>query len=130
VLVVDDDGDARELIGTILERYGADAMTVPSVEEGMHALAEWQPHVVVTDIEMPLEDGYTFIRRIRALSPEAGGRVPAAALTAYASAADRMRVLAAGFNMHVAKPVQPAELAMIVASLAGKHVEQTPQTTE
>jgi CheY-like chemotaxis protein/two-component sensor histidine kinase len=119
VLVVDDDPDARELIGTILERYGADVAVVGSAEEGMMAIGKRTPHVVLTDIEMPHEDGYSLIRRIRALPPESGGRLPAAALTAYASPSDRMKVLAAGFNMHVAKPVQPAELAMIVATLAG-----------
>ena len=69
---------------------------------------------------MPAEDGYSFIRRIRALAPADGGETPAAALTAYASASDRMKVLGAGFNIHVAKPVQPAELATVVASLAGR----------
>jgi CheY-like chemotaxis protein len=93
----------------------------------MHALAQRAPHVIVTDIEMPHEDGYSFIRRIRSLPPDAGGKLPAAALTAYASASDRMKVLAAGFNMHVAKPVQPAELAMIVASLAGRPVAEASQ---
>ncbi len=123
VLVVDDDPDARELIGTILERYGAEVALGGSAQEGLSLLTKRSPHVVVTDIEMPQEDGYIFIRRIRALPAGNGGRIPAAALTAYASAADRMKVLAAGFNMHVPKPVQPAELAMIVASLAGKPVE-------
>jgi signal transduction histidine kinase/ActR/RegA family two-component response regulator len=128
VLVVEDDPDARELIGTILERYGADVAVAGSAEEGMHALTKRAPHVIVTDIEMPKEDGYSFIRRIRALPPEAGGKLPAAALTAYASASDRMKVLAAGFNMHVAKPVQPAELAMVVASLAGRQLDETVET--
>jgi signal transduction histidine kinase/ActR/RegA family two-component response regulator len=123
VLVVDDDPDARELVGTILERYGAEVALAASAQEGLNVLTKRVPHVVVTDIEMPQEDGYTFIRRIRSLPAGNGGRVPAAALTAYASVADRMKVLAAGFNMHVPKPVQPAELAMIVASLAGKSVE-------
>jgi signal transduction histidine kinase/ActR/RegA family two-component response regulator len=125
VLVVDDDPDARELIGTILERYGAEVAVAGSVAEGMRALTQRAPHVVVTDIEMPHEDGYTFIRQIRSLPPDSGGQVPAAALTAYASVSDRMKVLSAGFNMHVAKPVQPAELAMIVSSLAGRRVETT-----
>jgi signal transduction histidine kinase len=118
VLVVDDDQDARELIGMILDRYGADVVVAASAEEAMTSLLDRLPHVVLTDIEMPHEDGYTFIRRVRALPPESGGRLPAAALTAYASAGDRMRVLAAGFNMHVAKPVQPAELATVIANLA------------
>jgi signal transduction histidine kinase/ActR/RegA family two-component response regulator len=129
VLVVEDDPDARELIGTILERYGADVAVAGSAEEGMHALANRAPHVIVTDIEMPKEDGYSFIRRIRSLPADAGGKLPAAALTAYASAADRMKVLAAGFNMHVAKPVQPAELAMVVASLAGRQLDESVETT-
>ena len=77
--------------------------------------------MIVSDIEMPDEDGYSLIRRIRALAPASGGDVPAAALTAYASPADRMKVLGAGFNIHIAKPVQPAELAVVVASLAGRH---------
>jgi signal transduction histidine kinase/CheY-like chemotaxis protein len=129
VLVVDDDADARELIGTILTQYGADVSVVASADEGMRALRSHLPDVVVTDIEMPQQDGYTFIRQIRGLSPQAGGRLPAAALTAYASASDRMKVLQAGFNMHVPKPVQPAELATIVASLAGQGVAQ-PEATE
>jgi signal transduction histidine kinase/CheY-like chemotaxis protein len=128
VLVVDDDPDARELIGTILERYGAAVALAASAEEGMQALTNGAPHVIITDIEMPQEDGYAFIRRVRALPPDAGGKLPAAALTAYASVADRMKVLAAGFNMHVAKPVQPAELAMVVASLAGRQAEATEAT--
>jgi signal transduction histidine kinase/ActR/RegA family two-component response regulator len=128
VLIVDDDPDARELIGTILERYGAKVAVAGSAEEGMQVLAIGVPHVIITDIEMPQEDGYAFIRRVRALPPDAGGKLPAAALTAYASVADRMKVLAAGFNMHVAKPVQPAELAMVVASLAGRQAEATEAT--
>jgi signal transduction histidine kinase/CheY-like chemotaxis protein len=129
VLVVDDERDARELVGAILTRYGADVVVASSAEEGMRALLKQLPQVVVTDIEMPQEDGYAFVRSIRALPPEAGGRLPAVALTAYAGVADRMKVLAAGFNMHVAKPVQPAELGMIVASLAGHAVPQ-PQAAE
>ena len=120
VLVVEDDTDARALIGTILERCGANVTLAGSAVEGFQAAADDRPDVIVSDIEMPVEDGYGFIRRIRALAPEAGGDVPAAALTAYASPADRMKVLGAGFNIHVAKPVQPAELAMVVASLAGR----------
>jgi hypothetical protein len=74
--------------------------------------------VLICDIEMPGEDGYQFIGRVRALSREGGGTVPAAALTAYAGTEDRMRALKAGFQMHIPKPVQPAELATVVASLA------------
>jgi len=120
VLVVEDDPDARELIQAILERCGADVTVKASAAEGFDAFTRQRPDVLVSDIEMPQEDGYSLIKRIRALAPDAGGDVPAAAVTAYASAADRVRVLGAGFNIHVAKPVQPAELATVVASLAGR----------
>jgi CheY-like chemotaxis protein len=120
VLVVEDEGDARDLIGIILQRCGADVTLTSSVPDAMTAFADRRPDVLVSDIEMPGEDGYSLIRRIRAMTPEDGADVPAAALTAYASPADRMKVLGAGFNIHVAKPVQPAELAIVVASLAAR----------
>ncbi len=120
VLVVEDDGDARELIGAILQRCGATVTLTASAEAGFGAATTNRPDVIVSDIEMPEEDGYALIRRIRALTPDEGGAVPVAALTAYAGASDRLKVLGAGFNVHVAKPVQPAELAMVVASLAGR----------
>ena len=78
------------------------------------------PDVILSDIEMPDEDGYTFIRRVRALSRAQGGEVPAAALTAYARTEDRMQALLSGFQLHLPKPVQPVELAAVVASLAGR----------
>jgi PAS domain S-box-containing protein len=120
VLIVEDDKDARELLTTILQRRNANVTVASSVEEGVAAFEARRPDVVVSDIEMPHEDGYSFIRRIRARSASEGGDVPAAALTAYASPSDRMKVLGAGFNIHVAKPVQPDELAMVVASLAAR----------
>jgi CheY-like chemotaxis protein len=92
-----------------------------SVSEALAAFERRHFDVMVSDIEMPDEDGYGLIRRIRALASDRGGEIPAAALTAYASPSDRMKVLGAGFNIHVAKPVQPAELATVVASLAGRH---------
>ncbi len=79
---------------------------------------EWRPHVLVADIGMPDVDGYEFIRRVRARNAQSGGDVPAAALTAYARIQDRLRVLSAGYQMHVPKPIQPAELVTVVASLA------------
>jgi PAS domain S-box-containing protein len=120
VLIVEDDNDARDLLTTILHRCNAQVTAVSSAADGMAAFTARRPDVVVSDIEMPEEDGYSLIRRIRSLDAEQGGNVPAAALTAYASPSDRMRVLGAGFNIHVAKPVQPAELAMVVASLVGR----------
>jgi signal transduction histidine kinase len=120
VLIVEDDRDARELLTAILERCGAEVTVTASVAEGIAAFTAARPGVIVSDIEMPEEDGYSFIRRVRALSAEQGGTVPAVALTAYASPADRMRVLGAGFNIHVTKPVEPSELALVVASLCGR----------
>jgi signal transduction histidine kinase/CheY-like chemotaxis protein len=123
VLVVEDDLDARELIGAILARCGARVTLTASAEDGYAAALAERPDVIISDIEMPHEDGYAFIRRVRALGPDRGGDVPAAALTAYASPADRMKALGAGFNIHLAKPVQPAELATVVASLTGRLAE-------
>jgi CheY-like chemotaxis protein len=120
VLAVDDEADARELIRRLLEECDADVRTASSASEAMAALESFRPDVIVSDIGMPEEDGYTMIRRIRALGAARGGRVPAVALTAYARSEDRMRALAAGFQMHVVKPVEPAELIMVVASLAGR----------
>src|SRR5262245_38334423 len=129
VLVVEDDGDARELIRTILDRCGAAVTTAPSASEGYEAFVREIHDVLISDIEMPEEDGYSLIRRIRTLPPEAGGDTPAAALTAYASAPDRMRVFGAGFNIHMAKPVQPAELATVVASLTGRRFEPAAEAS-
>jgi PAS domain S-box-containing protein len=120
VLVVEDDADARELLAQVLGRCGARVTAASSAADGFAAFQQSRPDVLISDIEMPEEDGYMFIRRVRALAPEAGRDVPAAAVTAYASPADRLRVLGAGYNMHVAKPVQPAELALVVARLAGR----------
>jgi len=119
VLVVDDDGDARDLIQYVLERCGARVRTAASAPEGLRVMLEWRPDVLLADVEMPIEDGYSFITRVRALAPEAGGATPAAALTGYAAAQDRIKALQAGFQFHVAKPVQPAELATVVATLKG-----------
>ncbi len=117
-LVVGDEKDARELISTILEQQGAKVTTVRSATEALETLALIQPDVIVSDIEMPNEDGYTLIKKIRELEPQEGGRTPAAALTAYARTEDRMRALLAGFQIHLPKPVEPAELIAVVANLA------------
>ena len=84
-------------------------------------LQQWRPDVLVSDIEMPGMDGYSLIRRIRALEPEQGGKTPAAALSAISRPEDRVRSMVAGFNIHVSKPIDPRELAATVASLAGRH---------
>jgi PAS domain S-box-containing protein len=120
VLVVDDEEDARELISTILEQRGAKVMTVPSAVAALEALPRLQPDVIISDIEMPHEDGYTLIKKIREFDAKDGGRTPAAALTAYARTEDRMRALLAGFQIHLPKPIEPAELIAVVANLAGR----------
>jgi signal transduction histidine kinase len=118
VLVVDDELDSREITAAALSRCGADVTSVSSAAEGLAALKRGRPHVLLSDIEMPGEDGYSLIRRIRDLTPDEGGATPAAAFTAYAGPEHRMKALAAGFQIHVPKPVQPAELAAVVSSLA------------
>ena len=120
VLVVDDEPDARGLIKRLLDECDGAVQTAGSAAQAMELIQSQPPDVLISDIGMPGEDGYTLIRRVRALGAERGGRVPALALTAYARSEDRMRAVAAGYQMHVAKPVEPAELVMMVASLAGK----------
>jgi PAS domain S-box-containing protein len=118
VLVVDDDADARDLLRSILAQSGASVRTASSVPEALKQLESRQPHVLVSDIGMPGEDGYSLIRQVRNLTHEKGGNVPALALTAFARSDDRRRAIGAGFHMHLAKPVEPAELVTVVASLA------------
>jgi len=119
VLAVDDEPHGRALITEVLRRCGAEVVAVSSAREALEVLQAWRPHVLLSDIGMPGMDGYMLIRRVRELSEEQGGRTPAAALTAYAGAEDRARSLASGYQLHVAKPVEPVELAAVVASLAG-----------
>ena len=120
VLVVDDDPDALDLIATILRRAEAEARLCSSPPEALAMLRSWKPHVLVSDIEMPGEDGYALIRKVRGLAGSDGGQIPAVALTAYGRPEDRVRSLSAGYSMHVAKPVDPVELGVIVANLAGR----------
>jgi PAS domain S-box-containing protein len=119
VLVVDDEPDARRLLTEVLGRCGAEVLSAASAGEALEMVQSWRPHVLVSDIGMPDGDGYELIRRVRELPEERGGSTPAAALTAYAGPADRERALSEGYQLHVAKPVEPAELAAVVASLAG-----------
>jgi signal transduction histidine kinase/ActR/RegA family two-component response regulator len=122
ILVVDDEADARDLLAIRLQQYGAEVITAPSAEAAMEALArqEPRPDVIVSDIAMPGEDGYSLIRRVRAMEPDQGGRVPAIALTAYSRTKDRVQALAAGFQIHMPKPVNAAELAHAIASITGR----------
>jgi len=118
VLVVDDDEDAREMLRAALNSYGAEVITTPGASQALDALASENIDVLVSDINMPEIDGYELIRRVRAMKPEQGGRIPAVALTAYARAEDRLRALQSGYQTHVPKPVEPAELEIVVATLA------------
>lgn len=120
VLVVDDEPDTREMLKLMIEQFDAEVQVCASSAEAIAALDQWKPNVLVSDIEMPGEDGYSFIRKIRALEPERGGTIAAVALTAYARTEDRMRSLAAGYQVHLAKPVTPIELALVIANLAGR----------
>ncbi|MEG4271340.1 MULTISPECIES: ATP-binding protein [unclassified Microcoleus] len=123
ILVVEDEADALELLSTILEKYGADVMAVASVREALSIIetaTDRSPDVLVSDIGMPDEDGYSLIRKLRQLEAQRGGRLPAIALTAYARNDDRQQALLAGFQMHLTKPVDAAELVAVVASLTGR----------
>jgi CheY-like chemotaxis protein len=123
VLIVDDEADMREVIATVLKKCGAEVTAVASAREAHEAIAGDEsgrrPDVLLCDIGMPGEDGYTLLRQVRALEAEKG-RIPAAALTAYAREEERMQALLAGFQLHVPKPVNPAELVAVVANLAGR----------
>jgi CheY-like chemotaxis protein len=117
VLVVDDEFDARALVTTMLERSGAQVLAVSSTREALDSMEKWKPDVLIADIGMPVEDGYSLIRKVRALPSDRGGQTPALALTAYARTEDRIRALSEGYQMHLAKPVDRLELATIVGSL-------------
>jgi signal transduction histidine kinase/ActR/RegA family two-component response regulator len=125
VLVVDDEEDARVLMQTTLSQYGAAVMTASNVPEALAAFDAAPPHVVVSDIGMPNEDGYSLIRQLRARTGHNGGRVPAIAVTAYASSGDQSASEAAGYQAHVAKPFEPADVARLVARLASRQT-RTP----
>jgi signal transduction histidine kinase len=120
VLAVDDDRDSLELITAIVAGADGEIRTCASAAEGFRVFREWRPDILLSDIEMPDEDGYTFIRKVRGLDVSEAGKTPAVALTAYGRAEDRLRTLSAGYNMHLPKPVDPAELTTIIASLAGR----------
>jgi CheY-like chemotaxis protein len=120
VLMVDDEIDTRKLLQRLLEDHGAQVAAAASGEEAFNLLLIERFDVLVSDIGMPGEDGYAFLRRVRGLAPESHGDIPAIALTAYARAEDRVRAIRTGFQMHLAKPVEPVELLAMVASLAGR----------
>src|SRR5687768_8664713 len=120
VLLVDDEEEAREIISTVIGRTGAEVKTCISASEALIFLTEWRPDVILSDIAMPEEDGYTFIGKVRSLPRDKGGETPAAALSAYARDEDRLQALAAGYQMHIAKPIGASQLVTMVAKLAGR----------
>jgi CheY-like chemotaxis protein len=117
ILVVDDSADGRVLTSLVLTQAGASVKAVASVREALRILEVERPDVLVSDIGLPDEDGYVLIREIRRYEAEHGGFLPAVALTGYARAEDRARILAAGFQAHVPKPVEPVELAAAIATI-------------
>ena len=126
ILVVDDEADARDMLRTLLQQFGAEVMTAASVREALDLLSPWKPDVLVSDIGMPEDDGYSFIKKVRALSPEQGGIVPAIALTGYARIEERTRALTEGYQLFVPKPVEVSELATLIASLIGRMEKSVP----
>ena len=118
VLVVDDNSDTREILRLMLNQYGAEVRAAASTAEALGAFFEWKPNVLISDLGMPDEDGFALIRKVRALAPEEGGNIPAAALTAYVRAEERLQAISAGYQTHIAKPVDPTILAAIVSGLA------------
>jgi CheY-like chemotaxis protein len=119
VLLVDDDLDSRETLTMLLELSGASVTAVGSARDARQTLGQTTPDVLLSDLSMPGEDGYALIGKVRALPSDCGGRVPAAAVTARTSAEDRHRVLVAGFQVHVPRPLYAMTLATVVACLSG-----------
>ena len=120
VLIVDDEPDARVIISRLIEQTGAEVYACENAREALEMLERLRPDVLMSDIAMPGEDGYSLINRVRSLPPERGGHTPAAALTAYAREDDRAKALAAGYQTHIAKPVSPSQLVATIADLAGR----------
>lgn len=120
ILVVDDEADMRELVVAILTQSGAEVKVVASAVEALLALDDFKADILVSDIGMPQIDGYMLMRQVRNRSPEQGGQIPAIALTAYAGEINQQQALAAGFQQHISKPVDPEELVQAIALLVGK----------
>jgi PAS domain S-box-containing protein len=120
VLLVDDEADSREMLNLMLAACGAEVVSAESAVEAFELIQTEKFDIMLSDIGMPEEDGFSLIARIRKLPVERGGHIPALALTAYARAEDRIRALRSGFQMHIAKPVEPSELIVVVANLAGR----------
>jgi signal transduction histidine kinase/DNA-binding response OmpR family regulator len=122
ILVVDDELDSRELITAILTRCGSEVRCSESAAEAIQAFREWKPDLLVSDIGMPNEDGYSLIQKVRKMRSKWAREIPAVALTAYATVEDRTRALDAGFQVHLAKPIEPEALVRSIASAAGRKI--------
>ncbi len=120
VLLVEDDDDSRKLLGTMLKRYGARVTSTKSAKEALSVFDGELPDVLISDIGMPDQDGYEFIRKLRSAPPDKGGLTPAIALTGYASRKDRERALTAGYQQHMAKPIEQADMIAAIAALVGR----------
>jgi signal transduction histidine kinase/DNA-binding response OmpR family regulator len=123
ILIVDDEADARELVSAILTRCGSEVKCCESAGEALEAFRDWKPDLLVSDIGMPNEDGYSLIKKLRKLRSKRAKQIPAVALTAYATKEDKARTLSSGFQMHVAKPIEPESLVMSIAAALGRKIQ-------
>jgi CheY-like chemotaxis protein/anti-sigma regulatory factor (Ser/Thr protein kinase) len=121
ILVVDDEADSRDLVSAILTRCGGKVKSCKSAAEALKTFRAWKPDILVSDIGMPVEDGYTLIQKLRKQRLKLAREIPAIALTAYATDDDRARTLSAGFQVHIAKPIEPETLVKSIADAAGRH---------
>jgi CheY-like chemotaxis protein/anti-sigma regulatory factor (Ser/Thr protein kinase) len=125
ILVVDDEPDTNEVLQELFASCGAEVRVAASTRQALEILDRWRPTLIVSDIGMPDQDGYAFIHQVREREPERGGETPAVALTAYSRLEDRVKILTAGFQMHVAKPVDPTELVAVVASIVRSPIKSS-----
>jgi len=120
ILVVDDEADSRDVVNAILTRCGGEVRCCESTEKALEVFREWKPDLVVSDIGMPIEDGYSLIKKLRKLRTKGAKQVPAVALTAYATKEDKARALEAGFQMHLPKPIEPGALIQTIVTVMGR----------
>jgi len=120
ILVVDDEPDSRELVATILQRWGGQVRCSQSAADALRMFKEWEPDLLISDLAMPEEDGFTLLRKVRKLKSKRAKQIPAVALSAYASDEDRSIALAQGFQMHLPKPIEPDNLVLSIAAALGR----------
>ena len=123
ILVVDREADSRNQIVTVLEQAGAEVKAIASAMVALKVLSQWKPHLLINHVAMPEQEGYALIHQVRQLTPDRGGKVPAVAITARASEAESIRVLNAGFQLHVPQPVLLSQLTVVVAALTGRNTQ-------